>query len=69
MIKDWLGNMVKVGDEVIFTAYNGKGLDRGVVEKVNAKTVEVRTSPGPWGTHRKGFGYFIKLNREEVTND
>ena len=66
-MKDFLGQEVSVGDSVILTSYNGYGLSKGVIEEVNPKTVVVRTSPGKYGTTRKGPEYFVKM--PEVTSE
>ncbi|APU03051.1 hypothetical protein PP47_gp33 [Pectobacterium phage PP47] len=64
-MKDLLGNSLSVGDVVVFTSYNGKGLSTGVVEKVNPKTVEVRPKSGAesyWrSTLRKNSDYVLKF--------
>lgn len=63
-MKDLLGNTLSVGDVVVFTSYDGKGLSVGVVEKVNPKTVEVRPKEGErwWrSTYRKNSDYVLKL--------
>lgn len=60
-MRDFLGKEVSVGDEVILTAYSGGGLSKGVIEKVNPKTVVIRTCPGKYGTTRKDSSYFVKL--------
>ncbi|BBA26443.1 hypothetical protein HOR70_gp28 [Pectobacterium phage PPWS4] len=63
-MKDLLGNSLSVGDKVVYTEYNGKGLSTGVVEKVNPKTVEVRPKDGStyWrSTLRKTSDYVLKL--------
>lgn len=68
MVKDFMGNVVEVGDTVIFTAYNGVGLSKGIVEKVNKVTIEVRYAAGRYSTTRKGAGYFFKVEPKAVTN-
>ena len=66
-MKDFLGQEVSVGDHVVITSYGGYGLSKGVIEKMSPKTVVVRTSPGKYGTTRKGRDYFVKI--QEVTSE
>lgn len=66
-MKDFLGQEVSVGDRVVITSYGGYGLSKGTIEKINPKTVVVRTSPGEYGTTRKGPEYFAKI--QEVTSE
>lgn len=66
-MKDFLGQEVSVGDRVVFTSYGGEGMSKGTIEKMSPKTVVIRTSPGKYGTTRKGSGYFVKI--QEVPSE
>lgn len=50
--KDHFGRILKVGDTVAYTQAGYRALARGMIDKLNAKTVRVIGSQGPnWPSH------------------
>lgn len=64
-MNDFLGNLLSVGDEVVFTSYNEHGLTRGKIisfsKALNMAVIEYNRPVLGLKKTRKTSGYIVKV--------